>query len=121
MTDDNLTDADLTRGLQDFVASRIDLDKLPQLIASAIRAAPDPERCASMLRRGASPLVNPQSGGTISVALGYGAGAEILAAVRAAVWSTDAEEPPAVGDPERDEVMVLGEFAVSALASLPTG
>jgi hypothetical protein len=112
----------IERALQDFTADRLDLKgRLPTLIATAIRMHDDPECVGAFLRKGASVRIRPHGDGTADLTLEYGDAAPAWAALRAATWAAEPEDPPAVGSAEHDEVLLLTRFPLSALASLPRG
>src|SRR5215207_7442644 len=95
-TDDQFTDALLA-----YQADRLDIEhRLPALIAEALARQPD-DHAASMLRRGGQLLIKPLGDGTAELVVAFTEGAEVLAAMRAAAWEADPEQPPAPGSDDR--------------------
>ena len=103
-----------------YTAERVDLDRLRPLIEQSLQRQPD-DRANAMLRRGAQFHVRPLGDGLAELVLSYSDAAEFLAVHRAEAFQGEAEDPPAVGSAERDEVLVLTRFPRRALASLPRG
>jgi hypothetical protein len=118
---DEPTADSVEQGLADYVADRVDLPgRLPALIEQALARQPD-DHAASMLRRGGQLLVKPLGDGTAELVVAFTEGAEVLAAMRAAAWEADPEQPPAPGSDDRGEIYVLATFPVKLLATVPQG